>query len=102
MRSKAFVLLLALALTTIFSSNVFNIKVDCSSFKNLPAGKESICYALYDPICGSDGRTYSNDCRFCYEVVKSNYKLKFAHFGACCTYLEILKYLLRYPFTRDT
>ncbi|KAM6224247.1 serine protease inhibitor Kazal-type 9-like [Rhynchocyon petersi] len=71
MRSKVFVLLLALALAIIF--NVECVKqrkeVDCSKYKKLPQGEGRICHEMYAPICGSDGKTYSNECFFCSEVV---------------------------------
>eukprot|EP00069_Balaena_mysticetus_P012065 bmy_07361T0 len=47
-------------------------KIDCSNYKNLPPVKERVCYAVYAPIHVSDGKTYSNDCYFCYEVKKTN------------------------------
>uniref|UniRef100_A0A8D0MUB5 Kazal-like domain-containing protein n=1 Tax=Sus scrofa TaxID=9823 RepID=A0A8D0MUB5_PIG len=57
-------------------------QVDCSKYKKSPP-EERVCYDLYAPICGSDGKTYSNECYFCYEVEKTKNKLKFAHFGKC-------------------
>ncbi|XP_058400396.1 serine protease inhibitor Kazal-type 9-like [Diceros bicornis minor] len=86
MRGTAFVLLLVLALTTNFHVECAKNRgqeVDCSGFKKLPPGEERMCYQLYAPICGSDGQTYSNDCVFCSEVVKTDHKLKFVHFGEC-------------------
>uniref|UniRef100_A0AC11CGP0 Uncharacterized protein n=1 Tax=Ovis aries TaxID=9940 RepID=A0AC11CGP0_SHEEP len=57
-------------------------QIDCSKYKMLPL-EERFCYDIYTPICGSDGKTYGNDCYFCYEVEKTNNKLKFVHFGKC-------------------
>ncbi|XP_061044966.1 serine protease inhibitor Kazal-type 9-like [Eubalaena glacialis] len=79
MRATAFVLLSALALTTIFTDYlphnsapalILTAHIDCSNYKNLPPVKERVCYAVYAPIHVSDGKTYSNDCYFCYEVKK--------------------------------
>ncbi|KAI5941903.1 Serine protease inhibitor Kazal-type 9 [Manis javanica] len=80
----ALVLLFALALTTVFDVECARRQqVDCSQYKKLPPGEETFCYDIYAPICGSDGKTYSNDCYFCCEVKKTDDKLKFVHFGKC-------------------
>ncbi|XP_072680713.1 serine protease inhibitor Kazal-type 9 [Canis lupus baileyi] len=85
MKVTAFALLLTLALTTIFNVDCTSRskQVDCSKFKKLPPGEERICYEIYAPICGSDGKTYENDCFFCSQVQKTDNKLKFVHFGKC-------------------
>lgn len=44
--------------------------------------KPKFCPLYYDPVCGSDGVTYSNMCFF--NIAKdSNHKLRVAHEGAC-------------------
>ncbi|KAM8765747.1 serine protease inhibitor Kazal-type 9 [Rhynchonycteris naso] len=85
MRVTAFVLHLALVLTTIIYVECarHDQQVDCSKFKKVPPGEERLCYKIYGPICGSDGKTYDNDCFFCSEVAKTDNKLKFVHFGKC-------------------
>uniref|UniRef100_A0A8D0JLK1 Uncharacterized protein n=1 Tax=Sus scrofa TaxID=9823 RepID=A0A8D0JLK1_PIG len=84
MKAAAFTLLVALALTALFDAECVKHRqqVDCSKYKKSPP-EERVCYDLYAPICGSDGKTYSNECYFCYEVEKTKNKLKFAHFGKC-------------------
>ncbi|XP_035583424.1 serine protease inhibitor Kazal-type 9 [Zalophus californianus] len=53
------------------------------NIKKSPPGKEGFCHEIYAPICGSDSKTYPNDCFFCFEVQKTDNKLKFVHFGKC-------------------
>ncbi|VFV44589.1 serine protease inhibitor [Lynx pardinus] len=60
-----------------------HFQVDCSKYEKFPRREEGFCYEIYAPICGSDGKTYANDCFFCSEVRKTNNKLKFVHFGKC-------------------
>ncbi|CAM9466966.1 unnamed protein product [Bubo scandiacus] len=54
-------------------------EIDCSEYK----GNNLICTAEYDPLCGSDGRTYGNKCQFCNAVSRSGGKIRLKHLGKC-------------------
>ncbi|KAG0711366.1 Serine protease inhibitor Kazal-type 4 [Chionoecetes opilio] len=42
------------------------------------------CYALYAPVCGSDGSTYGNDCNLSTERICNNKPgLYIVHQGEC-------------------
>ncbi|XP_051487091.1 double-headed protease inhibitor, submandibular gland-like [Apus apus] len=60
----------------------FQEQIDCGDtqqkgFSNL------VCTSEFDPLCGSDGRTYGNKCQFCNAVSRSRGSLFLRHRGQC-------------------
>uniref|UniRef100_A0A8D2N6R8 Ovomucoid n=1 Tax=Zonotrichia albicollis TaxID=44394 RepID=A0A8D2N6R8_ZONAL len=48
----------------------------------LERGRPIYCERLYQPYCGSDGKTYNNKCSFC-KAVRSRGALHMKQAGAC-------------------
>ncbi|NXQ26124.1 ISK9 inhibitor, partial [Alaudala cheleensis] len=60
-----------------------SLQVDCSEYRRLERGRPIYCERLYQPFCGSDGKTYNNKCSFCKAVLKSRGTLHMKQAGAC-------------------
>ncbi|XP_072728095.1 ovomucoid-like [Ciconia boyciana] len=58
-------------------------EVDCSEYKRSERGRPIYCEKLYEPFCGSDGKTYNNKCSFCKAVLRSRGALHMKQAGAC-------------------
>ncbi|XP_069724997.1 ovomucoid-like isoform X1 [Phaenicophaeus curvirostris] len=54
-------------------------QIDCSEQE----GNKLLCTAIYNPLCGSDSRTYMNKCQFCRAVLRSRGTLFLRHHGEC-------------------
>ncbi|XP_032929191.1 ovomucoid-like [Catharus ustulatus] len=72
---------LCLALSTADAAT--HHEVDCSEYRRLQRGRPIYCERLYQPFCGSDGKTYNNKCSFCKAVLRSRGALHMKQAGAC-------------------
>uniref|UniRef100_A0A8U8B1N3 Ovomucoid n=1 Tax=Geospiza parvula TaxID=87175 RepID=A0A8U8B1N3_GEOPR len=67
----------------LFDSELPSLQVDCSEYEKLESGRPIYCERLYQPYCGSDGKTYNNKCSFCKAVLRSRGALHMKQAGAC-------------------
>ncbi|XP_069938067.1 four-domain proteases inhibitor [Cherax quadricarinatus] len=61
-----------------------NLRVDFNGQCEEKIQCPEICYALHDPVCGTDGKTYSNSCYLRVEACKNPHlKLSVDYNGEC-------------------
>uniref|UniRef100_A0A4W5KZB4 Kazal-like domain-containing protein n=1 Tax=Hucho hucho TaxID=62062 RepID=A0A4W5KZB4_9TELE len=62
--------------TTLFSSYGV-IPADCSQY-NMP-----MCPRNFEPVCGSDGTSYSNECMLCFQNMEQKSNIHIRSKGEC-------------------
>ncbi|KAI1884995.1 hypothetical protein AGOR_G00215630 [Albula goreensis] len=45
--------------------------------------EDGFCPKILDPVCGTDGNTYSNECALCYENKLRHTDVMIKHRGTC-------------------
>ncbi|XP_014443142.1 seminal plasma acrosin inhibitor A1-like [Tupaia chinensis] len=77
-----FIIILAFPLfseTVLASISQLDKQPDCKKFEN----RLFMCTREMRPVCGTNGKTYSNECIFCSSMLTSEVKFGFAHWGKC-------------------
>ncbi|KAJ8281748.1 hypothetical protein COCON_G00042670 [Conger conger] len=45
--------------------------------------ERGMCARIHEPVCGSDGKTYENECKLCYHNTKNKMDVKILNEGQC-------------------
>ncbi|XP_031222182.1 serine protease inhibitor Kazal-type 10-like [Mastomys coucha] len=65
--------------TTFAFSKELRRKPDCDKYGTFP----NRCTREWNPVCGTNGHTYSNECVFCNAVIAAKDKIDYQHYGRC-------------------
>ncbi|XP_052597361.1 serine protease inhibitor Kazal-type 10-like [Peromyscus californicus insignis] len=65
--------------TTCAFSTEARHKPDCEMYRKVP----NKCTREKNPVCGTNGHTYSNECVFCNAMISAKDKFDYLHHGPC-------------------
>ncbi|EDL09736.1 serine protease inhibitor Kazal-type 10 isoform X2 [Mus musculus] len=65
--------------TTFAFSKEARRQPDCDKYRTFP----NQCTREWNPVCGTNGFTYSNECVFCNAKIAAKEKIDYRHFGPC-------------------
>ncbi|XP_061279910.1 seminal plasma acrosin inhibitor A1-like isoform X1 [Bos indicus] len=66
--------------TAFVPSGEIRKRAKCNVYKD----QLHFCTKEKDPICATNGKTYSNKCYFCSKKLENRGKFDFSHWGRCC------------------
>ncbi|XP_053422184.1 double-headed protease inhibitor, submandibular gland-like [Nycticebus coucang] len=74
---------------TAWATSPPELQVDCYKYKS--KGTLIVCSRILKPVCGTDQRTYSNECMLCKLNEDQQFQLRKLHDGECvqCTYSNV-------------
>ncbi|XP_072373702.1 PI-actitoxin-Avd5a-like [Scyliorhinus torazame] len=76
---SAFALLSMFLFSEIAASTGDGMEPNCGQSSQGPR----MCNRQYDPVCGTDGVTYSNECMLCAARGRTGKNIQIQHNGAC-------------------
>ncbi|KAM5217172.1 serine protease inhibitor Kazal-type 1 [Hipposideros larvatus] len=79
MKVTAIFLLIALALLSLSG----NARADAPGREATCSHTVNGCTKIYNPVCGTDGNTYSNECELCMENKKHQSRILIKKSGPC-------------------
>ncbi|XP_054834136.1 serine protease inhibitor Kazal-type 5-like [Eublepharis macularius] len=62
---------------------VIDHKLNCGQLLAALKEKGNACSSVWSPVCGTDGKTYSNKCLLCLEIERTEDVLALKHEGEC-------------------
>uniref|UniRef100_A0A670IHS6 Kazal-like domain-containing protein n=1 Tax=Podarcis muralis TaxID=64176 RepID=A0A670IHS6_PODMU len=75
--------------------------VNCERYLRVPrpGGVTLACPSIFLQICGTDGRTYTSECKICQHNLEADDNVGRMHYGACkrCHLLFLQEYCHGYP-----
>ncbi|KAM9069934.1 double-headed protease inhibitor, submandibular gland-like [Sarcophilus harrisii] len=63
-------------------SQVKGTKINCSKY-SMVQDNGLLCPRFFDPLCGSDGNDYSNECMLCASNLEKKQNIRKLHDGKC-------------------
>ncbi|XP_004384982.1 serine protease inhibitor Kazal-type 1 [Trichechus manatus latirostris] len=60
-----------------------NTRANCLGREAVCPSDVNGCPRIYNPVCGTDGNTYSNECMLCFENKKRQIQVRVLKSGPC-------------------
>uniref|UniRef100_A0A8C0IS04 Kazal-like domain-containing protein n=1 Tax=Chelonoidis abingdonii TaxID=106734 RepID=A0A8C0IS04_CHEAB len=74
------------------------VPIDCSRYQRTKDPRKIACPRIYEPVCGTNGVTYANECVLC-EAILNGATIDLAHTGKCKE--KVVIDCSRYQRTKD-